>query len=309
MYAPIDIIRPILLKLTVEALIRCQCVCKEWRSIIQDPHFNPGQRRRLAAASGYSLDVTSITNTSLPIKTLLQVPENASLHHRWTGVWCSCNGLVLFSVEKNIFLWNPYTRCCTKVLELPRLSTAFSDYVVSGLCYVSSTGDYKVVLLLCLHFDSNLMVASLKNKEWRKVSFPYQVNYPRIGINFQNTLHWRTNGCLRRPATIIYFKAESNEFKELPTPESHTDLKRSSFILGLGIIDCMVCGEKEADEEKLQVWVMKEYGVKESWDNYFSGDSEYYATAAILSPILSYVESIVSPHEFIWRDDQHKPSE
>nr|GLL31800.1 F-box/kelch-repeat protein At3g23880-like [Ipomoea trifida] len=258
----------------------------------------------LVAAFYDSLDVTSITNTSLPIKTLLQLPENASLHHLWTGVWCSCNGLVLFSMGKHILLWNPSTRCCTKVLELPRLSRTFPDDVVSGLCYVSSSGDYKVVLLFCVGFDDNVMVASLKNKEWRKVAYPYREYSSRMGVNFRNTLHWRAISWTRRPHTIIYFKAESDEFKELPTLESHTYLERS-FILGLGIIDgclCMVCGGNEA-EEKLQVWVMKEYGVKESWDNHFSAaESKYYSNAAILS----YVESIVSPHEFIWRDDEHK---
>nr|GME02395.1 F-box/kelch-repeat protein At3g23880-like [Ipomoea batatas] len=347
------------MKLKVKALIRCECVCKEWRSIIQDPDFKlsyRGRRRVLAAASSRTLlDVTSISNSGLRIKTLFQVGGTASLLNRlsslprwWTGVWCSCNGLVLFSVRKHIFLWNPSTHCCTKVLDLPLLNNTIPVDVVSGLCYVSSTGDYKAVLLFCRDFDRNVMVASLKNKVWRKVSFPYLEYNSRIGVNFHNTLHWRATN------SIIYFEAESDEFKELPTPESH---KRSSFILGLGIIDgclCMMVREgNERGEKLLQVLVMKEYGVKESWvnhfviststselssttlysskcntkvlicsccydswkilvydvknskfDNHFSEKLKYYNDAAICS----YVQTIVSPHEFIWRDDRHNPT-
>nr|GLL31801.1 F-box/kelch-repeat protein At3g23880-like [Ipomoea trifida] len=292
MYVQIDIIRLILLKLKVKALIRFQCVCKEWRSIIQHPHFKlsyRGQRRRVlaAAASSSSLTFESITDDSLRIKTLFQVSENRS-YRWWSGVWCSCNGLVLFSVGKHILLWNPSTRCCTKVLELSCLSNTIPVNVASGLCYVSSTGDYKAVLLFRFGPDRPAMVASLKNKEWRKVPFPFYANSARDGVNFHNTLHWRANGLLRwrvnGSRNIVYFEAESDEFKELPTPEL---CRRESAILGLGIMDgclCMVCEGKESGEKLLQVLVMKEYGVKKSW-------------------------SIVSPHEFIWRDDQHKSPE
>nr|GMD13179.1 F-box/kelch-repeat protein At3g23880-like [Ipomoea batatas] len=377
MYLQIDVIRLILLHVEVEALIRFQCVCKEWRSTIQDPDFKlsyRGPRRVVAAAASDSrLTFTSITTTSPGrIKTLFQVSENHSfldtfppLVRLWSGVWCSCNGLVLFSVGKHILLWNPSTRCCTKVLELSLGNINADRYVVfSGLCYVSSTGDYKVVLLLgsrwgdykavlLFYNNGNAMVASLKNKDWRKVPFPYKADY---GVNFHNTLHWRA------PQTIIYFEAESDEFKELPTPESH---KRSSIIVGLGIIDACLCMVSEGNErgEKLQVWVMKEYGVKESWvsqfviaasasklfriyksvttlysskcntkvlichcyygsysgswkilvydlknnklDNHFSEKSKYYNDAGICS----YVQSIVSPHEFIWRDEQPTKNE
>nr|GME02396.1 F-box/kelch-repeat protein At3g23880-like [Ipomoea batatas] len=366
----IDIIRLILLKLKVKALIRCQCVCKEWRSTIQDPDFQlsyRGSRRVLTAvASRSGLTFTSITEC-LRIKTLFQVSENRSfvsenrsftpLYSWWSGVWCSCNGLVLFSVLKHIFLWNPSTRCCTKVLELPRLSnTIHSAQVVSGLCYILSTGDYKAVLIFGFGHDRIAMVASLKNKGWKNVSFPnYELYSVGNGINFNNTPHWRANGSgIGRCEKIIYFEGESDEFKELPTPEL---CGRESVVLGLGIIDGCLCMIHEGKEiGKNNVLVMKEYGVKKSWvsqfvisitlplpmnysiysskcntkvlicsclrflgpleilvydvrnnkmDNYFLEQSKHIRQFVICS----YVQSIVSPHEFIWRDDQHKPPE
>ncbi|XP_031099658.1 F-box/kelch-repeat protein At3g23880-like [Ipomoea triloba] len=374
MYLQIDVIRLILLNVEVEALIRFQCVCKEWRSTIQHPDFKlsyRGPRRVLAAAASDSkLTFTSITNNNSPrIKTLFQVSENHSfldtfrpLVRLWSGVWCSCNGLVLFSMGKHILLWNPSTRCCTKVLELS-LRTDRDRYVFSGLCYVSSTGDYKAVLLLGSRYYAPLWVASLKNKEWLKMPFPY-LPHSSIddGINFRNTLHLRAICRYTRREMIIVFEVESDEFKELelPTPELHGGGKRA--ILGLGIMDGCLCMANKGEErrEELQVWVMKEYGVKESWvcqfvisapaselfnfgfsattlypskcntkvlicscycgsweifvydvknnkpDNHFSEESKYCGDAAA---ICSYVQSFVSPHEFIWKDDQHKSSE
>ncbi|XP_031099660.1 F-box/kelch-repeat protein At3g23880-like [Ipomoea triloba] len=375
MYVQIDIIRLILLKLTVEALIRCQCVCKEWRSIIQHPDFKlsyRGPRRVLAAAASDStLIFTSITD-SLCIKTLFHLSKNRSfpppLYRWWSGVWCSCNGLVLFSVRKHILLWNPSTRCCTKVLELGRLSNTFPCDVVSGLCYVSSTGDYKAVLVFrngCNGGDRTAMVASLKNKEWRKMTFPYYIGCSTDnGVNFHNTLHWRVNDSKQitfpwRCKNIIYFEAESDEFKELPGPEL-CGLK--SEVLGLGIVDgCLSMVHQGKERGEKNVLVMKEYGVKKSWVRQFviSSASELFSieysyitlysskcnTKVLICSCLygsweilvydvrnnkmdnyfleypkegeglceaatcSYVESVVSPHEFIWRDDQHKPPE
>ncbi|XP_031114162.1 F-box/kelch-repeat protein At3g23880-like [Ipomoea triloba] len=273
-HMPIEMIRHILFKLKMKALIRCECVCKEWRSTIEDPDFKlsyRGDRRLLvAAASGINLAFTSITADDTPrIKTLKG--------DWWSGVWCCCNGLVLFSAGKHILLWNPSTRCCTKVLELQSLEPSWGhrlDVVTaSGLCYVPSTGDYKAVLLLR---NGTVLVASLRNKQWREVSFPYHANSVRDGgINFHNTLHWRVahsarDWCSsRRCSKVVYFDSKSDEFKELPTPNFP---EKSCAILGLGIIDdahlCML-RDKRKEIGEVEVLVMKEYGVKNSWISQF----------------------------------------
>ncbi|XP_019192404.1 PREDICTED: F-box/kelch-repeat protein At3g23880-like [Ipomoea nil] len=361
-HIPIEIVRNILLKLEMKAMIRCECVCKEWRSTIEDPDFKlsyrGGRRVVVAAASDSGLAFTSISTDNIRIKTLLQrrgIREGGW----WSGVWCSCNGLVLFSVGKHILLWNPSTRCCTKVLELPRLKPSMwhRHNVVSawGLCYVPSTGDYKAVLLL--DPEETVLVASLKNKVWRKVLFPYEVESVRDGgVNFHNTLHWRVAQSATdwysslRCKKVVYFDAESDEFKELPTPSFPAG--ESCSILGLGIIDhgrhLCIAREKRKKTGELEVLVMKEYGVKNSWMTQFvisasqlrSGflrDFTFYTsrnnTRALIGSCLygwwgalvyhfklenfleaesglrnhtamcSYVQSFVSPHEFIWRDD------
>ncbi|XP_019192326.1 PREDICTED: F-box/kelch-repeat protein At3g23880-like [Ipomoea nil] len=311
-HIPIEIIRQILLNLEVKAVIQCECVCKEWRSTIQDPDFKlsyRGWKRVMVVPHGSrtSLAVTSITNTTTPlIETLFrQVIDTTTtttlppLDLWWSGVWCSCNGLVLFSVGKHILLRNPSTRCCTKVIELPHFkSTYLCEDVLSGLCYVSSTGDYKAVLLIRPH--NTVMVASLKNKEWREVTFPYHAYLARDGVNFRNTLHWRVIPSRMvsswRCKTIVYFDAESDEFKELPTPELE---QRSNIIVGLGIIDnCLSMARLWKATNTIEVLVMKKYGVKRSWyltitqPNLLASVPDYYPTylLTITQPI-----SIQSP--------------
>ncbi|XP_019192339.1 PREDICTED: F-box/kelch-repeat protein At3g23880-like [Ipomoea nil] len=369
-HIPMEMILYILLKMEIKAVIRCECVCKEWRSTIEDPDFKlsyrGGRQVLVAAASGSKLAFTTITTETLRIKTLFYRWRRGK-GEWWSGVWCSCNGLVLFSMKHHILLWNPSTRRCTKVLELRRLEPSWwhGQNVVSasGLCYVPSTGDYKAVLLL--RDDWTVLVASLKNKEWRSVVFPHHaVSVRDSGVNFHNTLHWRVANSARdwcssrRCKKVVYFDAESDEFKELPTPSFPAE---SRAILGLGIIDgghlCMA-RERRKGTGEVEVLVMKEYGVKNSWITQFvisasqfrSGyhrdftfyPSKYNTQALIGSclygwwgalvyhfknkkletfleaesghkshtaAICSYVQSFVSPHEFIWRDndDQHNP--
>nr|GMD59330.1 F-box/kelch-repeat protein At3g23880-like [Ipomoea batatas] len=280
-HIPIDMIRYILLKLKMKALIRCECVCKEWRSTIEDPDFKlsyrGGRRLLVAAASGRTLSFTSITADDTPRSKTLFQRRVLSECDWWSGVWCCCNGLVLFSAGKHILLWNPSTRCCTKVLELQSLEPfgghRLEEVSASGLCYVPSTWDYKAVLLLRY---GTVLVVSLKNKQWRKVSFPYHaISGTDGGVNFRNTLHWRVADSdsdwyfSLRCKKVVYFDAESDEFKELPTPNFPD---KSCSILGLGIIDdAHLCMARDKWDEigDVEVLVMKEYGVKNSWISQF----------------------------------------
>ncbi|GAA0183571.1 hypothetical protein LIER_30956 [Lithospermum erythrorhizon] len=85
-----------------------------------------------------------------------------------------CNGLV-FSKDGDIFLWNPCTSYCQKVLELDNLIGRVYS-VVSGFCYDTSSDDY-IVILTCRQFSPGwtlpVISASLKTTNWR---FPYDID-------------------------------------------------------------------------------------------------------------------------------------
>nr|GMD71590.1 F-box/kelch-repeat protein At3g23880-like [Ipomoea batatas] len=255
---PLEIIRLILLQLPVKCVIRCQCVCKQWRSLIDDSDFKLSyrgeQRMILLSNESKSKDRPSISrflvrSTSHDLRLRRHKwpfgEESPLIRARFESslrVLCSCHGLVLLLVaNKDIWLWNPSTKCSTKFLPSPHSKDAF---IVGGLCYNSCTRDYKVVLSICPRipgvdpFDySNpfLMSASFNHKEWR-------------------------------PVRIL----------PLPTLEPGKNFS----IFGLGVIDdclCMAaCIVREKEEEPKSkpetktIWIMKEYDRQESWMAAFS---------------------------------------
>ncbi|XP_019188161.1 PREDICTED: F-box/kelch-repeat protein At3g23880-like [Ipomoea nil] len=313
---PNEIIRLILLQLPVKSVIRCQCVCKQWRSLIDDSDFKfsyRGQRRVIF------LSIESISKDRdrrwRPISRFLVRSTSHDLRlrrHKWPFgnvypfirasmgndlcVLCSCNGFVLLQVaKKDIWLWNPSTKCSTKVLELPYPEKLNPIIIEAGLCYDSCTRDYKVVLLLRRHLirlghdfgDRFVISASLNHKEWQPMHFPCNLDSVLKGdsVEFRNTFHWWASDMKdwdtfhwlasdmkdwdRYKNRIIYFDPVHDEFRILPLPTSK--LRENFSILGLGVINdclcmaaCVVQEEKEEPKTKT-VWIMKEYGKQESW--------------------------------------------
>ncbi|XP_019192289.1 PREDICTED: F-box/kelch-repeat protein At3g23880-like [Ipomoea nil] len=308
---PHEIIRIILLQLPVKCVIRCQCVCKQWRSLIDDSDFKFSYRRqrRLIFFSFESISKDRnrrwmcniyrffVRSTSHDLRLRRhKLPFGQGFPLIRTGldlsVLGSCNGFVLLLVaNKDIWLWNPSTKCSTKVLELPYPEKLDPVIFAAGLCYDSCTRDYKVVLLLHRHLiQSNhdfsgpfvrhlfLISASLNHKEWRPVQFPCNLDSVRGGfggLEFRNTFHWWASDTkdwdwdrdyLSGRNRIIYFDPVGDKFRILPLPTSEP---RENFsIFGLGVIDdcfCMAaCMDKE-EPKTLTVWIMKEYGRQESW--------------------------------------------
>ncbi|XP_019192314.1 PREDICTED: F-box/kelch-repeat protein At3g23880-like [Ipomoea nil] len=258
---PHEIIRFILLKLPVKSVIRCKCVCKQWRSLIDDSDFKfsyRGQRRVIFL----STESTS-KDRGRPLRSVSRFSVRSTSHdlrlrrHKWPfgqaypvirasfednlEVLCSCNGFVLLLVAKiDIWLWNPSTKCSTKVLECP-YSEESNPIMFGGLCYDSSTRDYKVVLSLRpIGLDSwedygypFLISASLNHKEWRPVQFPCNMESVRGGVEggveFHNTFHWWASDMKDwdwyknyewDKNRIIYFDPVLDEFKILPLTTS-----------------------------------------------------------------------------------------
>ncbi|KAG5532850.1 hypothetical protein RHGRI_027214 [Rhododendron griersonianum] len=89
----------------------------------------------------------------------------------------SCNGLVLLNSREDLFMWNPFIGCCKKVLSIEFLKQYSDSSImdVSGLCYDSSTDDYKVVIMGVRDGETGMacMVGSCRTKSWTKNCDPY----------------------------------------------------------------------------------------------------------------------------------------
>nr|GMD65063.1 F-box/kelch-repeat protein At3g23880-like [Ipomoea batatas] len=309
---PNEIILHILLQLPMKAVIRCQCVCKQWRSLIDDSDFKlsyRGERRVIFLSLGsesqdYNWNskflVRSTSHDSRLQRHELPFGEadypliRASDEYPVRSL-CSCNGFVLLMAvrDRDIFLWNPSTRCSTKVLELPYPEKS-NSVLLGGLCYDSCTRDYKAVLSirpligpgpLDREFGNPFVIStSLNHEEWRPVQFPYNLDSTRGGVEFHNTFHWWASDIENWHSNmdyfsggnrnrIVYFDPVCDEFKILPTPE----LRQNFPIVGLGVIDdclsmaCTVHKQKNSiPTTTIQVLIMKEYGIQESWMTAFA---------------------------------------
>ncbi|KAF3623835.1 hypothetical protein FXO38_30565 [Capsicum annuum] len=142
------------------------------------------------------------------------------------GCWVlgSCHGLILINLDLEVYLWNPATRFCTKVLQLPGVFRNEYFTKCGELCFDSSKNDYKLVMFSCHNLSSPefggafALVASLKDKEGRRIQFHHDIPSVHEGIALQGRLQYRIR-----------------------------------------------CDDKTC----VEILVMKEYGVKDSWTSLF----------------------------------------
>nr|GMD59334.1 F-box/kelch-repeat protein At3g23880-like [Ipomoea batatas] len=286
---PQDIIRLILLQLPVKCVIQCQSVCKQWRSLIDDSDFKfsyRGQFRVILHESNNRWRRSIVRSTSHDLRLR---------RHKWPygegspliratfennfSVLCSCHGIVLLLVDnRDIWLWNPSTKCSTKVLESP-YSEDLHVVILGGLCYDSCTKDYKVVLSIGPGLVFGVFIsASFNHKKWRQVQFPCNSKSVRAGLEFRNTFYWWASDMKdwdwyknfsSDRNKIVYFDPAHDEFRILPLPTPK--LSKNFSIFGLGVIDdCLCMGaclvqEEEEEPKTKTIWIMKEYGRQESW--------------------------------------------
>jgi F-box interacting protein len=197
-FLPVEIVTDILLRLPTKAIITCICVCKTWKSIIQNPTFVPDHLNlsiksnnnlillRLCSKQGrevYALhnddddDFTKHTTLAFPFQ-----GPHVELFNGVFRLVGTCNGLVCFSNDlltslHRFFLWNP---CVRKYLRLPypnftKRTHEFDEFI--GFGFDPKTNDYKVVRvmsytdILGIKMDRpEVEVYSLATGEWRMVT-------------------------------------------------------------------------------------------------------------------------------------------
>ncbi|XP_027089124.1 F-box protein CPR1-like isoform X2 [Coffea arabica] len=271
---PQELITDILTRLPVKSLLRFRCVSKPWCSVIDSRSFikmhllqSKKTGSNLFLMLGF-LGIYSVELDSLDAANRLRPPYSAS------DVSNSCNGLILV-LAKIPFIWNPFTR---KYRELPATPVeqpvdfeVGSAYVTYGFAYDAVNDDYRVVRVEEFRgFDSEWIrseakLYSSKSDKWRKIkNFPYQLPYKRAwGAHLNGVLHTgvRTGDLGYFDSSIWAFDVRTEQHYTLPKPDfTGTDLEFTVEVLG----GCL-CLVRPRKRYRTDVWIMKEYGVKESW--------------------------------------------
>ncbi|OVA02161.1 F-box domain [Macleaya cordata] len=323
-FLPEEITMDILSRLPAESVLKCQLVCKTWRSLVHDPSFNHMHLLRhqlddqnAAESSGLLgfIFLTSLSNNEgrklcylrynkkdeqqqhHPHQTLI---TRISLHppavddHLIVG---SCNGLICISINNYsvgvgdpVYICNPITR---EYVILPYMDTKLNDRccLVSGFGYNPSTNEYKVVRICCSNYEpfaKTVQVYTLGDGiGWRnKGEIMYKfIHHPRYILGIL------ANGALHwldAEQKIVAFDLVDENFRVLPPPPFLRRLNESNHF-ELQVFRGSLCALHYIGDKRMDVWSLKNninsnYDMKEQGYQFWSWSKEFSSGREVLIP-------------------------
>lgn len=191
---------------------------------------------------------------------------------------------------------NPTTREF-RVLPDPGMFPEDAGIRLSGFGYVELCDDYMVVSIGTDNTglgESVIRVYSAKADTWKTVlaQVPFRV-LPWVKPVFVNgVVHWLGFGGKYPPVCkIIGFDFAKEEFKIFSL---QGDMNERG-VKALGVLNGFVCvlSRKQDADSFLEMWVMMEYGVKESWTRTLSFGGGYYTDGILRIFPVCYVKDKV----------------
>ncbi|XP_062014074.1 F-box protein At3g07870-like [Rosa rugosa] len=271
---PEDLIVQILEKLPIKSLIRFTSVSKRWRLIIlSDPNiaksqFQETQSRRVLLCLHCKEPEFESRDSETPWSTgdsstdrKLSCPfkqPGYNLHSLF-----SCNGLVCAALDDrnwthlDIYIWNPSTQFFKK---LPPSPLRFAFPRCYGFGYLSATGDYKVLIgNWSLNTDHHIF--SFNTNIWKRIESPLCLQRDDQWTLSNEALHLVDK-------EILAFDLTHDKFRTMPLP----DPERGQYIRELGDFRGCLCAFDYKNQRIgfIDLWVMKEYNVGESWTKLFT---------------------------------------
>ncbi|CAI9118804.1 OLC1v1020417C1 [Oldenlandia corymbosa var. corymbosa] len=335
---PQDLLTDILVQLPVKSIGRFRGVSKSWRTLLSSPKFikdhlafhNLFDPEKLIFKEAFycplvlTFTTDGSSNDGISRKVVCPILDQTM----WAKIEGSCHGLVLLiNSGWSMILMNPITLQCAKI---PNFGLSFDPIVVAmyGLGYDESTDDYKIVSLSYYdngdehktvshsyydfdyeHDDEDsdetfVDIYSVKMQTWKRLAnSPYNHTIPHVahGIFVNGCLHWlacdtKTQGC---PSVIAAFNLALEKFEKVPPPR---DVEESKFLFNqLTVLGgCLALIVVNTHESVFDVWVMKEYGMQESWSkftiNYPEDRNPYWFKVACL----------LRDDEIVWVRDYEK---
>ncbi|VFQ71756.1 unnamed protein product [Cuscuta campestris] len=289
-YLPPEVIALILSRLPAKSAVKCTAVCKAWYALIKDPSFISAHLHQAAALQDDYLLLHGLCGRSLNLVYRLyrendafgeykQIHPPVKLGGSSVFLICGmCNGLVCLagfnSDSYNIILWNP---CIQKHFIFPTPDLPFEGRYKSaiGFGYDSESDDYKVLLVMPPVVEEDLTevwLFSLNRCSWTRLSevCPKHSCYCLSEVVFvKGALHWHgyLNDGMFTHTMILAYDLCTEKFHVLNYPETLTNhehklcltkYEESIAVVATGIFEVL-------NEERLELWVMKEYGEDSSW--------------------------------------------
>ncbi|KDP40079.1 hypothetical protein JCGZ_02077 [Jatropha curcas] len=293
---PHEILVEILSWLPVRTLIQFRCVSKSFKSLISDHEFIKTHLRKIKSFSGNkpnlyqrivftygdlslnllkSCSLYSIFNNSQTDAAELDhySLEDRHRHHVYDWLVGSLDGVLCVAVKQNfVALWNPSTGVFNRMPDLG-FGKKSGSYTVFGFGYDREIDDYKVVAVFCFQssgvngaigYNTRVKVCSRLTESWKSIEgFRYGVPYDVSGKYVNGSLSWPVM-CERDSVLtwiIVSFDLAKETYKEIVQP----NYGEPGYARSLGVLDGCLCVMCNYSAVRADIWVMKEYGVRESW--------------------------------------------
>ncbi|RDX74206.1 F-box/kelch-repeat protein, partial [Mucuna pruriens] len=269
---PDELIIEILLRVSVRSLLQFKCVSKLWNTLISDPKFakdhfrvsiaDPNMAHQRLVSSGF-IGPSKIRSFSTQL--LFQnSPTPAQSHCFPTNANCrilgSCHGLLCLYDFRNgyVTLWNPSTR-----LQSERLPICGS-FTYHGFGYDHLNDKYK--LLLALKGDTVTKIYTFGPNSFTVIeNFPRQETYPLgwQGKFLKGTLNWISKRKRGDPWVILSLDLGTETYGEILLPDG--DCKYICKPVLDVLRNCLSVCFFDPIEIHWVLWLMKDYGVRDSW--------------------------------------------
>ncbi|XWS31047.1 hypothetical protein CRYUN_Cryun23aG0043400 [Craigia yunnanensis] len=188
----------------------------------------------------------------------------------------SCNGLLCMRDSRDIFICNPFTRLS---IELPKLINYPAKVGHLEFGFHPITKEYKVIHTVygkqlgkrdspyvnaSTLVQSEVHILTVGSSVWRNLGMiSYRFIWQASKVMVNGRLHWLSRSNKYTWARLlISFDLATEQFQEVPKPNC-CDLDRCFQHL-MVLRGCLSAGAYH-NNKQLEVWVMKEYGMKESW--------------------------------------------
>ncbi|CAL1385752.1 unnamed protein product [Linum trigynum] len=300
-HLPTDVVTNILLRLPVAAILRCRAVCKPWRALIDTPRFTKLQLDYTAATTknavlfvleddgddnGDLRSASYVNGLRRDARINIQTAQvGDAISRQGVTLFGSCDGLFCLGYDSGkVLIINPATRKSHSTMV--RVTISPYDFSAGGAhwsyrdgCgfgYDSVSDDYKVVKINQKLESSKKILQSEVISHGVRLNSRVSVNFPyflagsqKIGVFVGGAIHW-VAGRSDDPENsnvIVGFDLGLSVCKEIPQPK-YTN--RRSFSMRVGELGKCLCIFANYWGRVVDVWMMKDYGVKESWSILFS---------------------------------------
>lgn len=198
----------------------------------------------------------------------------------------SCNGLICLSIadgcgnplDNSICIWNPTTREYKEISlpQYPLVEEEYSYQIRYGFGHDSEIGDYKVVRISGSENSPDcfsMKVYTLGLDSWNCIDNPSSYSFlpftNTCGLLFHGALHWIGKASSK---VIVAFKISSERLLDVPLPEVIMVPPENGEELDIhvGVLGDCLCLAVLVRDIRSDVWVMQEYGVRESWTKQFT---------------------------------------